>query len=513
MQQLIRAEYLVADPGQLADGVIHDAALVIDDGTVVAAGTWSELKAQFGHLTQIGGPDGWLVLPGLTNAHHHGSGVDGPLAGMPDRPLELWIPSFLLLGSLDPYLDCLLTVGRMLRAGVTSSIHFFSPFGPVEAYGRYVETQLRAYCQTGARVSVALGAVDQQHLTYVPQAEWLASLPAGLRAQAHEFYGLGSLYFPNDDYFALFHGLRGKYGGTDSRVRLLLGPTGLTWLSDELMGRLAETATCHNTGLHMHGMETIYQREYAWRRFGASTADVLSRFGLLGPHSSIAHAIWATESDLEILADRGSTVVTNSSSNLRLGSGLFPLNAARERGVHVAVGMDSLSLFGDDDLFKEMRLVSTLHREPGLDRLWPTPYEVLRMATVEGARAACLDGQVGRLLPGYQADVTVLSLRRIRASYLHPAVDEVAVALDLAQASDVETVLVGGEPVVEGGKLIHVDLAEVERELGDQVDPAEADRHAARLAFLGAYWAHIKARLGPWVPDRLEPFCARNSRI
>lgn len=513
MPTCIRAEYLICDPDLGKDGVISDGVLVIDDGEIIAAGTWASLERDYGHLTSLGGPDDWLVIPGLINAHHHGRGLSTVAAGMPDSPLELWLPTFLQYVSVDTYWNTLYAAAQMLRAGVTASLQSHSATGPIAAYRESVTRALDAYSDAGVRISFAMGHLDQNMIAnYVSDEVFLQQLPPATRAQVVKYFDVPNLYIGSRDYFALFRELRDAWSAYP-RTTLLLSPIGIQWASDGLLERMADAASEFGVGLHLHLLETQYQREYVRRRFGKPAVEVLADVGLLGPHVSLAHGIWLTEVEIPLLAETRTTVVTNTSSNLRLGSGLLPLKALRTAGVDVALGLDSMSLFDDEDMLTEMSLASTLHRAPGLGGAWPSIYDVLRMATVAGAKAARLDGVAGRLLPGYRADITVLNLSRLRGPYVAPGVDEVALALSLARRKDVDTVLVDGEVLVQNGRLTQLDIKDIGATVAEQIDAGgDAERHTLS-ALVAELQQHMCDLYRDWSLDGYQPYEPRNSRV
>ena len=490
--QLLRAEYLIADPDGLEGGVIRDGALVIERGLVEAVGPWRELEARYGHLTPLFAPKNRLMVPGLVNAHHHGRGLDTRAVGMADKPLELWLPSFLLYPDVDPYWDALLSAAQMLRSGVTTSLQAHSHPGPFAVYERSVRRALEAYRDAGVRVAFAVGVYDQNYLAH-DEAAFLTSLPPPLREETGRYFDPEHVYISADDYFGLFEALLDEHKG-DDKTKLLLSPVGLHWASDGLLERIARGAQSHGVGVHLHLLETRHQQDYARRTFGKAAPRVLYDFGLLGPHVSLAHAVWSTGEDLELYAQTGATVVTNASSNLRLGSGRLPLPEVLARGVDLAVGLDSMA--PEDDMLRELALVPLLHRGPDLES-WPGPYDILRAATVGGAKTAGLAGRVGRLLRGYHADVAVLGLEPHRA---HPQADVVASALSAGRAEDVVTVLVGGEVVVREGepKLRPDDVA---ARLVENLD--ETHDTAAKREFLGRLKPYLVAHYRGLSPAEL----------
>ena len=492
LPQLLRADYLIADPDGLERSVIRDGALVIKRGRVEAVGPWRELEGRYGHLIPLFAPENRLMMPGLVNAHHHGRSLDTRSVGMADKPLELWLPGFLLYPDVDPYWDTLLSAARMLRSGVTTSLQAHSHPGPFAVYERSVRRALSAYRDAGARVAFAMGMYDQNYLAH-EEAVFLTSLPPPLREETGRYFDPEHVYISADDYFGLFETLLDEHRG-DDKTNLLLSPVGLHWASDGLLERIARVAQGHGVGVHLHLLETRHQQGYAERTFGKAAPGVLQDFGLLGPHVSLAHAVWSTEEDLELYARTGATVVTNASSNLRLGSGRLPLPELLARGVDLAVGLDSMA--PEDDMLRELALVPLLHRGPGLER-WPTPYDMLKAATVGGAKAAGLAGRVGRLLRGYHADVAVLGLEPHRT----PAqVDVVASALSAGRAEDVVTVLVGGEVVVrEGAPKLNLDDAKAQLAEG----LSEVRSFTEKREFLARLEPHLLAHYRDLSPAEL----------
>ena len=115
---------------------------------------------------------------------------------------------------------------------------------------------------------------------------------------------------------------------------------------------------------------------------------------------SCAHSVWLTDDDIGLLAASGTTVCHNPSSNLRLKSGIAPLNRMLAAGIPMALGIDEATINDDNDILQEMRLAAKLHREPGVAAAQPDSAQILAMATVGGARAVCSPHRFGRLEGG-----------------------------------------------------------------------------------------------------------------
>ncbi len=485
--QLIRADYVIADPSTHADGVIRDGAIVFEtpneqgSGRVIAVGAWQDVHANYGHLAPLLASTNKLVIPGLVNAHHHGRGLDTRQVGMVDKPLELWLASFLLYPQLDAYLDTQLAAARMLQQGITTSLVAHSHPGPLEAYTTNIERSLKAYLDVGVRVAFAPGHYDQHVLVYEPERVFLKRLPDELAAQAADYFDPTYSYIQTDDYVDVLISLNQAYEG-HYQVRILANPIGLHWMSDRLLETTSELIV-RGFGLHVHVLETTHQRAYAEHTFGNSAIQVLANYSLLGSKTSLAHGIWLSEVDIELLADTTTTVITNPSSNQRLGSGRAPLLKMLQAGMPLGLGTDSMSLFGQDDLLAEMTLLQGLHHIPEHEHhIWLSGYQALELATCGGATATMFE-DVGKLLPGYHADITVLDMPR--------AIQEDAVSYCLSQvnARHVTDVFVGGRHQVRDGKLVDVDVDALEAEVWAQ---ARFDGHADKREFLGRLEPHLK---------------------
>jgi 5-methylthioadenosine/S-adenosylhomocysteine deaminase len=490
IMQLLRAAYLIADPELLGESVIRDGALVIDGGVVVAAGSWQDLEKTYRGLRPLSLPHPSLIIPGLINAHHHGRGLSTTQIGMTDKPLELWLPSFLLYPPLDPYLDTLYTAARMLRSGVTTSLLSHSDSGPIESYRQRAYQRLEAYRDAGVRIAFALGHFDQNFLTYVAEEKFFSSLPAPLAKQAQHYFNPTTLYITTKDYFDVFEQLYHDLNG-NPKARVLLSPCGFHWASNNLQQRVARTAERYQTQVQLHALETRYQHHYAERYFGKSTARVLEENGLLGSHVSLAHGIYVTPDDIELLSITKTMIVTNPSSNLRLGSGVLPLHDLLVRHINVALGMDSMSLFADDDMLSELTLLQTLHRQHDGKNL--SPYQALAMATVQSAKATGFR-DVGKLLPTFQADLAVIDLQRFSTPYAASDVDLVALALSQGNITDIESVFVAGDRLVKGGQLLKLELGQLSVSIQNDLAVSEdVQARAAKVSFLRALEPYLVA--------------------
>jgi cytosine/adenosine deaminase-related metal-dependent hydrolase len=254
------------------------------------------------------------------------------------------------------------------------------------------------------------------------------------------------------------------HGLYDERLRCFVGPGGAQWCSADLLHAAADLAHRYETGLHMHLLETRIQDIGARQHFGMSAVQWLAQEGILGPHMSLPHSVWIyDEADLHALAASGACVVHNPAANLKLGSGLAPIRRMRDLGIPVALGCDGAASSDNQVIFEAMRLAALVHTLSDHDPTrWLQAQEVVDMATLGGAAALVLPGQVGALQPGYLADITLLDRRSphllpLNNMYRHLAFCETG--------RSVHTVIVNGEVVVEAGRIVAFDADSILNEI------------------------------------------------
>ena len=476
--KLVRGRVVLADPDRLPDdGLIDDGAVIVEADSIAAIGPYDRLRKSCPDAEQIGS-DRHAVIPGLINAHQHGRGLTPLQLGVPDDLLDTYLVDFLALAPLDVYLDTLHANLRLLRSGVTTVIHSGIVRDPTQLAAESQAT-LRAYDDAGLRACYAVPLQDLSNLVYLNEQAFFDALPGDLGTRLRAALDEGGLT-DADAGFALMEKLLEEYAD-HPRLRVLAGPTGPEWSSDGLLEKLRTFSEKTGAGVHMHCAESAIQRDAAFHLYGKSSTTRLDDFGLLGPGTALAHGTWMDEADIELCAARGVNVCHNASSNLRLHMGVAPVSRMVEQGINVAIGTDGYTINSDDDFLQEIRLVNTLHRLPrGRSPLpAPRPADTIRMATVNGARAAGLDGRIGRLAPGCKADMVLLDLSAMTSPYIDPDVGFADVLVALASPRHVETVLVGGEVVYTNGSHPHVDADEVAEKLGRVAarprDPAFAD--------------------------------------
>lgn len=508
---LIRGKYVVARAGTDADSttVITDGAVFQRDGVIEDVGPYDVLKSRHDADAEIGGPN-HLVIPGLVNAHHHGRGVTSLQLGACDDSLESWILTGWGRRPYDNYLMTLYSAIQMMESG-TTTVMYNHPQTPVSGLEAGIDNILRALQDAGMRTAFSVYFRDQNRVVYDDDERFLAGLPSDLADELRQY--LSATYLSHNDYFALFEQTFRKYGADPSdKVRVLLSPSNVQWASDDFLQKTKEYARRYQTGIHMHLGETFYQKEYGIRTWGKTPVAHLQDLGFLGPEVSCAHAVWLTEDDIELLAQSHTTVCHNASSNLRLKSGVAPVNVMLAKGVNVAIGTDSFSINDDDDMLQEMRLVARLHRQPGIDAPAIDSHQVLRMATDNAAGPTFFHDQIGALEKGRRADLALLDLAAIGEPYLSPDIPAVEALLYRGKTRHVDTVIIDGEVVLRGGKSTRVSKEDLAKELKDHfsrpVEPAVLKTRGMVQRLL----PYVKGFYQSWHPGGGIPYYRYNSR-
>lgn len=233
----------------------------------------------------------------------------------------------------------------------------------------------------------------------------------------------------------------------------------------------AAKAFCREHGLlfQVHAAETRGEVAHLRARFGLSPVGLLDAAGLLDERTLLVHGVWLDEADIAAIARRRAPVSHTPESNMMLGAGVAPVAALRAAGAVVGLGTDGCASNNDLDLFPTMDLAAKLQKVARRDPAVLPAEEVLRMATLDGARALGLESEIGSLEPGKQADLILLNTSVPHLTPMHRPVSALVYA---ARGTDVHTVLVAGRVVVRDRNVLTVDVEEI---------MAEAARAAGRI--------------------------------
>jgi 5-methylthioadenosine/S-adenosylhomocysteine deaminase len=478
-----------------ATALIDDGALIVEGHDIVAAGPRVELEAR-GPFDRVLGSADHFVIPGFVNCHYHSELAIGP--GLYQHIFER--ANVHIQGSLGPideedlYTGLLWGLVSAIRGGQTGTVDMYYGRPSLPDFG--CPPALRAYSDAGLRTAFGLVSRDQCTYVHEPDEQFLARLPAELAAEVRA--SPTGYAWPVDDVMTSFERLFKDWHGRDDRIRMVTAPDWTPACSDALYRRCRAVADDHGTGLITHVLETRSEMLFNLRTYGKTAVQRLADIGVLTPATVLEHFVWVTDEELRVFADSGAVASNNAGSNLRLSSGICRVRDIMETGGRVAFGTDGISFSDREDFFEELRLALYLQRRPQRFEQGRLDSErVLRAAAVNGARALGEEAKLGSLEPGRYADLLIV--RKDRIFFPPGRYDQepfLDVVLDRAGSRDIDTVMVHGRVLMDGGRVTVVD----ESKLRDRFAEAVSER-VYRASPEVRRWAELGASLEPYVLD------------
>jgi len=425
-----------------------------------------------------------LLIPGLINAHTHAATQLSK--GMVDRySLELLLSAYpWTTGGRTveyKYLSAYIGALEMVRKGCTACYDLAAEIPVPTVDG--IEAVARAYHDVGMRAVIAPMMADVSFYNAIPGL--MDAIPLGLRERAAAIRPQSF-----DKSLATCRSILGGWSFDREWLRPALGPTIPHHCTDDFLIGCRDLAKDYDVGVQMHVLESKVQAITGIKRYGTTLVGHVHKLGLIAPNFTAAHAIWLDDDDLQRLADSGACVAHSPGSNLRLGSGIAPSIHMREYGITVGIGTDGCVCSDNQNMFEAMRLAAFGSRVQDADpRKWLSAADAFEAATVGGARALGMEDRIGRLAPGYKADIVMLDLTSINYVPLNNPLYHVVFCED---GTGVERVMIGGRMVVKGGAVIGVDMRKLANEANDAV---------ARLAEINANAKDFVDAMEPVVLD------------
>lgn len=423
--RIVRAELVLAE-GRFR----RRHAFAIDGGRIAATGPPEELRSAYpDHAAEDWGDV--AVLPGCVNAHAHsfqallrGLGDDLPFLEWRDR----------ILYPLSERLDreairtgALFDFAEMAKAGITTVVDFF-----------YLHDQGN---ENDLAVIEAAGALG---------------LRIVLARSMYDWPGAPARYREAPD--AAAENVRELHALTreDPRVFVQPAPHSIHGASAEMIRAGAAVAAELGERFHIHVAEGRYEREQSLREHGLSPVQFLDSLGVLSEETLMVHCVWVDEEDLDLIAQRGAKVIHNPGANAFLGDGIAPLRKMLDRDIPVCLGTDGGCTNSRQSIFEEMRMAALLAKAVHADAGIVSAEDVLLAGTSAGGRILGLP--LGEIAPGKAADLVVIDLEALSVQPSPTAEKQIVYAM---QPDAIRRVLVAGEPIVQGGELLHADEAEI----------------------------------------------------
>ncbi|HWV42536.1 amidohydrolase family protein [Pseudorhodoplanes sp.] len=495
MKTLIRGGRVYDRAGDIHRPPLRDV-IVVEDRILRVVEPSTEGASDIARAASIGVPDarvidatGKLVIPGLVNAHYHSYDVLSK-GRFEDMAFDVWA-----LHSQPAYwgkrskaeLRARTVLGALeaLRHGITT-IQDMNSLVPQDE--ETLDTILAAYDEVGIRVVFSIAVRDLAALDIEP------FLPPGIPP----------------DVVALIHGKPGdakadlafiraqlsRRNPLPPRLTWAIGPSGPQRCSTELLEGLAEISADFDLPVLTHTYETRAQLAKArkvYGRFGGSYVRYLREIGLLTHRTTLAHGVYLSRPEIDELAEAGAGVVHNPLANLKLKNGTAPLIDFKRAGINLALGCDNCSCSDCQNLFQAMKMYALLAQGMDGEPSGVFACDAIDAATIGGARAVGLSGQVGEVKAGMKADLALIDL----SDYAYQPFNSAARQMVYSETGrGVDTVMVDGEIVMSGGKPTKLDFDNFRGELTEIMAKVDAD------------YESIAQRSAPAVPYLLE--AARN---
>ncbi|MGA2804107.1 MAG: amidohydrolase family protein [Acidimicrobiales bacterium] len=435
--------------------------------------------------------DAWdrVAMPGLVNAHtHSGQSLDRGTAL--NLPLDLWMVWSIYAGiehsPEDSYTTAASGALEMLTTGCTTVID--QVFLPAEDFFSHSAAVRAAYEDVGMRAYVAPMLQDRDFLKSLE----LESLASWSKPALSPDYEPQRLIGHLRDFVDGFE-------GADRRLRPMLGPTAPQRCSDEFMVLVTDLARERDLRVHTHLLETKTQRLACARRWARPLLEHLSQAGLLSSRTSFAHGVWLAPDEHRALKAAGAVVVHNPISNMRLGSGVLPLQYLLASGVPVAIGTDGAASNDTQDICEALKSASMLNTLYGGFRTWAQPEDVWRACLLGGAQA--VGARIGRIEVGAAADVVLVRADR---HVLAPRGHLVASLVNGGIKGSIDTVVVAGRLVVEDGTPVFPGARDLEARSRAYMERS-ASSYESRRRVYDNYQGLIAPAIDEAAIDAMEP--------
>jgi len=367
--------------------------------------------------------EGGLILPGLINGHTHAAMT--LFRGLADDlPLMDWLNNYIFPaeGKMDAdfvRVGTLLACAEMIMSGTTTFCDMYL----------FEEEVARAAKEAGMRCLVG---------------EVLYDFPSPNYGTIEK----GFIYTE-----ALIERWRG-----DSLINIAVEPHSLFTCGVELLRKAKDLALGKGVPLILHLAETREELEEIERRYGKNPTQHLKDLGLLGSHLIVDHCVHVSKPEIELLAENEVSVVHNPESNMKLASGIAPVPDMIAKGMKVGLGTDGCASNNNLDLFGEMDMAAKLHKASKLDPTVMDAQTLVKMATIDGARALGLEKITGSLEVGKKADLIVIDTNK---PHLIPMYNPYSHLVYAAGGHDVRHSVIDGNLVMEDRRLLTLDLEDI----------------------------------------------------
>ncbi len=257
-----------------------------------------------------------------------------------------------------------------------------------------------------------------------------------------------------------------KYNYPDSRIKIYVSAHAPYSCSPDTMELCVDLAKELETGLHIHLSETLQEEKIIKERYNKTGTEYLNDLHVFDVPVVLAHGIYISDSDLEILKNIKGGISHNPISNCKLSSGICDVTKLRKNNINVGIGTDGIGSTTTLDMFEEMRTAAYLQKINTMEPTSINAYEILKMATIEGARVLNLDHEIGTVEVGKKADLIFINTNK---THLYPENDLCTNLVYSANGSDVDTVMIDGKIIMQNRKLLTINEKHVKKNIAKVV--------------------------------------------
>ena len=419
---------------------------------------------------------GKLAMPGLINGHVHSPGnfARGSLDNLPLEIFMLYeVPP---LSDRPPdfrmnYVRTMLGNMEMLKLGITS-VHddaFYVPVPSPEA----IDGLMQSYADSGMR---CVATLDQPNIIEYEKYPYLYDLlPEDIRQKM-----ASAPLMTSGDLLASYHHLIDTWHNSyEGRLRAGVSVSAPQRVTVDYFGALSEISKSLDLPFNIHILETKLQRVLGEEKYNKSLVRYVHDLGFLDERMMVIHAIWVDDDDVELMARAGCSIAHNPVCNLRLGSGVMTWRRHRNHGINICLGSDEACSDDTHNMWIVGKVAGLVHSitEPDY-REWPKAHEIVWALTRGGAKAMRLEGKVGVLAPGYEADLILLDLNSLAFTPLNDIYRQLVYC---ETGSSVVLTVVAGKIVVENGRLLTVDEDAIKAEARELMKEYQVEMQRARI--------------------------------
>lgn len=438
LDYIIFGSYVITMEGP-GTGIIPNGAVGVSGNRIVAVGDADEIRRQYTAHREIDAT-GKAIMPGFVDAHMHtGDAIVRSCAQ--DLPGDIWrirgiLPLLGLANESDYVAGSRLNIIEALKSGTTTFGDFYNPMTSI----------VQNYIDLGARACVS-GMINELPRD-IMQVELGQLIPLDSAVGNEKLTN-------NIKLVESYHQSCGE------RITCRFGPHSTEYCSPEMLREIKAQADKYDVGIFTHLSQTEEENFQTQLRNGCRPTELLDRLGYLGPKLLAAHMTYATMDEVKHVAQSGTALVLCSNSLCLVRGMVPPAQQYAECGGLVALATDQAN--NCNFMFNEMKFASLVHKYKNHDATQMPAWKVMRMATIDGARALCMEDEIGSLRAGKKADlITIdLSYAHLNPIYDAPIRNLVPNLVYSARGHEVDMVMVDGRIVVEDHKLLTDDESRV----------------------------------------------------